>query len=228
MWGPLAADLYSKQLQGNWTMCTGPHAYIPVLNTAKTELFFRSDDQIVENVFHILNTEAWTPTTLQAINTFFNSWMTTYYKACMSQTIALFNIKSTDLSAQTGAVVEYAPATPIAGTAQGGEQLPLNVAAVIKWTTSQRGRSYHGRTYVPGLDTSVVTINTLDTALVTAITSAASGLWSGIRDEGWSLAVVSYCNNKTWRTTGVATPIIAYSVDPHVNSQRRRLPGRGT
>lgn len=208
-------------------MCTGSHAYIPAMNTAKVELFFLSDGQIIENVFHVKGSEAFNPTGLTGVANVFQDWVESNYKICMSPAIALTSIKVTDLSSESGAVWEAVQDPPIAGTAQGGEILPLNVSVVIKWITAQRGRSFRGRTYVPGLDSSVVTGNHIDQVLRTAVISAASVLWTAVRNLTYDLAVVSYCNGKAWRTNAVVTPIVSWAVDTTIDSQRRRLPGRG-
>jgi hypothetical protein len=44
----------------------------------------------------------------------------------------------------------------------------------------------------------------------------------------WKMVVVSYYNNGAWRLTATITPIISFAfADLAIDSQRRRLPGRG-
>jgi hypothetical protein len=48
-----------------------------------------------------------------------------------------------------------------------------------------------------------------------------------IGDSTYEMVQVSYRNNKTWRETASVLPIISLGIDPTVDNQRRRLPGRG-
>lgn len=208
-------------------MCTGTHPYIPVINTAKVELFMRSDGQQIANVFHVLSSVAFNPVSLAEVVSAFEEWCVGNYFPAIGAQVTLNSIKATDLSSESGSVYEKTPDEALAGGVTGGEAFPNNSTVVLKWLTSQRGRSYRGRTYVPGMRSSIASINTLLPTPYAAIVAAASQLWSQVRAAGWDLAVVSYCNGKEWRTTGVATPIVSWALDETLDSQRRRLPGRG-
>lgn len=209
-------------------MCEGTHPYIPVINVAKAELQFLADGQKVENVFHFRNPVAWEASSLAFLANELKNWDTSHYSGARHADCILTGIKCTDLSSSSGAVVEVpiVPAHP--GTIVAGQMLPNNVSLVIKWVTSQRGRSFRGRTYIPGLGSTMVLLSSPTAAMVTIAVGVASALWSMASVQNWDLVVVSYCNNKAWRTTGVSTKITSYAVEGTLDSQRRRLPGRGT
>lgn len=208
-------------------MCTGTHDYIPVPNTVRVDLFMRDDGQHIENVFHVRSVAAWDLAAMANLYSVFETWAATYYFAALGVQVVLSSIKITDLSSESGGTYESQPFSPLAGAQTGGFAYPSSAALVIKWLTTSRGRSYRGRTYVPGMRTIFASENTVTGTEIAAITEAARELWLGVRSAGHSLAVVSLCNGGAWRTTGVATDIVSWSVDDTIDSQRRRLPGRG-
>lgn len=208
-------------------MCTGSHPYIPVINVAKMELQYMLDGQKVENIFHLHNVASWNATGLAFAANVMKTWAIGAYAACQNEALTLVNIKATDLSSVSGTVIELPVDPAHAGAVTSSAPLPNNITLVIKWLTTQRGRSFRGRTYVPGISSGQVVKNTAQASLVTLVSTAASTLFSAVAVQNYSLCVVSYCNDKAWRTTGVQTPITAWSVDTTVDTQRRRLPGRG-
>lgn len=208
-------------------MCTGTHTYIPASNTAKVEVFFRQDSQQIENVFHVRGESAWSEVSLAELVNEFANWVSNTYADCWHTSCHAIAIKATDLSSVSGPVIESALDPEVAGVETGSAALPSNVSLVIKWTTTQRGRSFRGRTYVPGLAAAFVSANTITPTYHATVVGAASQLWSAIRAKNWDLVVVSYCNEKEWRTSAAVTQITGWSVDTTLDSQRRRLPGRG-
>lgn len=107
--------------------------------------------------------------------------------------------------------------------------LPNNVTLCVSLRSNFAGRSARGRLYWLALYESVVAANTVDSGHATAITSAVQFLNSAITTIGYDWQIVSFFSNGIPRPGGpvyfsVADAII---VDPIVDSQRRRLPGRG-
>jgi len=70
--------------------------------------------------------------------------------------------------------------------------------------------------------------NTVDGAVVLDLQAAYNDLRSLPFDNPWEHCVISRFNAGAPRTTGVATKVTScVVVDPYVDSQRRRLTGRG-
>jgi len=105
--------------------------------------------------------------------------------------------------------------------------VPNNVAVVVKWITANRGRSYRGRTYHLGIPQGSVTGSVLTTGYRTSLVQAYSNFVLLGTTPTWTLSVASRYSNGQPRTNGVITPINALSINPTVDSQRRRLPERG-
>lgn len=119
-----------------------------------------------------------------------------------------------------------APASTV-GAQTGASQSP-QTAAVVSFRTDQRGRSYRGRNYLPGIP---------DTQLLNPgnLTGTAMGLlalsYAALEDVESLLdvthVVTSHYTGGAARPSGVNTPITEYSVDQPLDTQRRRSWGRG-
>lgn len=123
---------------------------------------------------------------------------------------------------------------PVAGAfgTHSGALLPNNVSLAIHKTSAIGGASAKGRVYHPSL-----TAAQLEDANTVSDTSATEicEVWRNLRDvvaaiDGLSavLAYVSYVHAGVPRVAGLVIPILDFICkDRTVDSQRRRLPGRG-
>lgn len=116
------------------------------------------------------------------------------------------------------------------GTAD-GDPLPNVNTLAFKFNTARRGRSYTGRNYWPGFTEIAVTNNTVSDAVADAIVALYTQLivWDpGDFPPGWTWSVLSRYNGGEVRLEGHAQPITHVSTtDRIIDTQRRRLPGRG-
>jgi hypothetical protein len=110
------------------------------------------------------------------------------------------------------------------GTAT-GEALPNNVAAVVKWGTGLVGPSNRGRTYVGGISSDSFLQNRLTDSAQGALATHYNALLTAVSDHTASLAIVSLCHDKVWRTTGVVNAITSLTAEKILRTQQRRLPG---
>lgn len=113
-----------------------------------------------------------------------------------------------------------------------GEAAPNNCSMCVSFRTGLSGRSFRGRNYVPVLTNSEVTGNMIDATWAAAIVAAYNDLTFpaniGILPGGWEWVVLSRFAGGVERSVGVFTEITNVLVtDLVVDSQRRRLPGRG-
>jgi|SRR5215216_734485 len=108
------------------------------------------------------------------------------------------------------------------------EPAPNNVAGCISFRTGFVGRSFRGRNYVPGIPNDMLNKNTLDSDFTDAIVSGYTDLITAANAAGWVWVVCSFQANGAPRAAGLPTAVSsAMFVDQTVDSQRRRLPGRG-
>lgn len=201
--------------------------YIPFLNVAKVEITAEIDNQRVQNVFHMRCDLGWTSQSASDLLGYLDSWLANVHAPVVGAHVEFVELKLTDLTTQTGLVAELQIGTIGELTGVGQDALPNGTAVVVKWTTAARGRSYRGRTYHFGLTQSQVTLNNLEPAARTAIGASYNTMFTQMQARGWPMVVASRVNNGVLRTTGVATVITGWSIDPVIDSQRRRLPGRG-
>ena len=202
-------------------------AFVPVPNVGKAEMVFRGNNVIMENVFHVQY--AATPDSTDLLNTLdvLRSWWNTNLKSSVPTAISLVNLINTDQTSQTGPRVEDTTGLPIAGTS-GSEPLAHNVTVAVRLLTEKRGRSFRGRSYFVGLSETTVQYNSLVGAFQTTLLNAYSQLLVDLSAAGTPLVVASRQFDNQPRVIGVATPVTSVFIDPTVDSQRRRLPGRGT
>lgn len=201
--------------------------FIPVPNVASVELIFDIFGQRCENVFHVKLSSSWTAADMAEAGSIFVDWFSAHGKQLMHSDCSLAKIVIRDLTSQNGLAAEYTTGLPIAGTITGSETMPLNVAACVSFGTNNRGRSYRGRTYQTGLTIAATNNNNLQTSYRNALVSAYGALITAVSGMPAALVVVSRYTNKAPRTAGIGTTITSVSVDPNIDSQRRRLTGRG-
>lgn len=209
------------------TMCTDTHPYIPADRTAQVIVKFQGPGGYAQQGFHFIKDTEWSNSDLGDLGSSMDTWVHSHLLPLMSGQVSYTGIQVTDLSDVSGGQFESFCTTGCTG-GESGNVLPSNVTLAIKKITNLRGRSFRGRNYFYGLAEDQVSGDTVNSSVVTAIADAY-GLLVGpdAMLTGATWAVVSYCNGKTWRTSAVVSSIIGVSVDDTIDSQRRRLKGRG-
>jgi hypothetical protein len=125
------------------------------------------------------------------------------------------------------------PQAAVAGTRAGSiGALPSSCALAIKKVTGNLGRSGRGRWYWPLGDTNAISgsNDTVFGAYVTAILAALSGFQTDIETvlPYATVGIVSYRTGGAQRSVGLYQRISGWAnTDATVDSQRRRLTGRG-
>lgn len=205
--------------------------FIPAPGVVQVEMVYVNNNQICENVYHVLRPGgAGSPTSadLDAIAGVFNTWENDHGRTMRNTVTRLTLIRARDLAVQDGLVVEHIPTGLVVGQTA-AQPLPGNVTLAIKWSTGLGGRSFRGRTYHVGLSVGDIDGVSILTAARDFIVSNYALLRDNVDAAGiGTLVVLSYAANKFWRAAAVATPILHASADINLDSQRRRLAGRGS
>lgn len=208
-------------------------AFIPVAATVKAEMLYTQNGQNLANVLHYTMTDPSDETQQTTLAAAMVNAVTTSggLRALWRTTCTLQMIRITSLVSETAPGIEFVTGLPIVGSNELGSTLPNNATACVTKRTEFRGRSFRGRIYQVGCSTGQLQTgdhnlwnSTFQTALVNAwglmrVLSVATG--------DATMCVVSYYSNHEPRSTGLPTPITGFTVDPTVDSQRRRLTGRG-
>lgn len=201
--------------------------FIPVPGVVQLEAVYSMVGSVCENVYHY----QW-PAAIDAASMldFAAAWLvewTANQKPYINVEVQLVNIKVTDLQSNVSPVVNYSTGLPVLGT-QSGALLPNNVSLCFTKRTALRGRSNRGRLYWPGFGEASVVNNSVSGALVTSIITGLNNMRTVVSPIGnWEMVVVSRFTDKAPRVAGIFTPVTNFTCDGVVDSQRRRLPGRG-
>ena len=196
-------------------------------NTLRVELLYSKDGQKLENVLHF---DVGHNPVLEDVVTLAGviiGWWEAHMKSLVSSDVSLTGLRFTNMEAQDGFQIEYTTGLPSAGTNEGGTTLPNNVTVAVRLGTAYRGRNATGRLFHVGMRSGDVVGNTLYSVFLPLLKAAYETLLSESLTAGFVWIVASQWLAGIRRPTALIQPIESISVDPTVDSQRRRLPGRG-
>lgn len=202
--------------------------FIPTPLCVSAEIRMICHGQKIENTLSFLHPNGWTPATAQDLANHLLTWWTTLYRVPVSSDVTLREIVVTDISTQNSfQVTQPAPAPAPQGAVNIGAA-PNNVSLTYSFRTTKIGRSFRGRNYVVGIPREHIVDDIVGTVYTNAMQSAYDTLAFSVLPVNATWVVVSKFNNKAPRAQGVATEIVrVVLVDNVVDSQRRRLTGRG-
>jgi len=207
-------------------MCTGTHPFIPAENTVKVELVYQTPGGLAVNDIYFADDTSYNLEDIGVLAGEIKAWWATEVAGLVSSGVTLQKVRATDISEENGNFFEYTAGLPAAGTYP-SSVLPGNVTGAIKFSTFRSGRSYRGRNFVVGLSEGAVTGDTILPDFTNGYKNAYDGLDDPAVISKGHQVVVSLCQNGVWLTNAVVTPVTSRSMDNTVDSQRRRLTGRG-
>jgi len=203
-------------------------AFIPVENTAHVRIENRVDgQQVINDLYFRHSTGAIAAADLLALVTAIGSWFTGTYLPLLNIACVAVAVHGRDLTTVIGSTAD------VGITGEGGvdqEAAPNNCTMAVSFRTSLSGRSNRGRNYVPCLSNGEVTGNNISSTFATDVVNAYSELLfgGGALPAGWVWVVVSRFTAGAPRVVGTFQEVFSVLVtDLIVDSQRRRLPGRG-
>lgn len=204
--------------------------FVPAVKTAQFEMVYTWQSQICENVFHVLTTGVWDDVELDTVCDLFIDWHATNLRPIQHDSAVLQVVRGKDMEQQNALGVEVAVTTNGAGTAS-GNSMPTGTTVAVKWTTSLSGRSFRGRSYHIGMVDSH--LNGFDrihlsSSAQSSYRTAYAAMIALLTTVTYTPVVVSKFHNNAPRNTAVMTRILGNSVDAALDSQRRRLAGRGS
>lgn len=201
--------------------------FIEVANCAMFELRFTLFSQKIENTLYFEEALSWSAASLQDQCEALADWWTTTLAEQFSTGLVLNSVAGTSLQAFNAPAVEYSIPGGSAGT-QIQQAAPGNVAVCVTFKTNLRGRSYTGRNYVAGIPLNQVTGNTVNADWCEDLRAGYNLLTDAFGSVLGTWVVVSRYTNKLPRAIGISTPVRSVVMtDNNIDSQRRRLNGRG-
>lgn len=203
-------------------------AFVPFANTCQVNIRGRLDGQQCENTMYFESVGgALTPTLLQLIaEDVMANWISEL-QPLKSSTCTFTEVFAFDLSTEGSFGFTAIPGAPVSGEA-GAPPLPNNVSLAVSFRSAFRGRSGRGRNYWYGLVEDQFAGNNATTAIQTAILAGYDTLVGSALTNGFVHVVASRFTNNAPRLVGAIFPVQAITItDSTLDSQRRRLPGRG-
>jgi hypothetical protein len=201
----------------------------PAEGIAQAVFNYRQDGQEVKNVIHFGQTAPISTGTLQQLAEDCEGWWRTFLRILQVSTLTLPSITIRDLGATPENPIFRIVGAPQAGT-QAPPGAPNSVTIVLSMRTALAGRSFRGRIYHLGLPNAQIAVNAVQPTHVTALIAAYAELLNfpvGPGETPWVPGVLSYYSGGALRPTPVFTPAVVFTSDGVIDSQRRRLPGRG-
>lgn len=163
---------------------------------------------------------------LTAVAGLMGSWWTNTMKPLLTAQAVLRQVRVTDLTVQGGP--QEIVTKNEAGTGA-GSSAPLGTPIVVSLRTAKRGRSYRGRSYISGFSNGTFTdsVNVTST-MANNLASALATFVTTLIAQGFPAVIASRQHNGAVTNPAQTNDITALIADTHVDSQRRRLFGRGT
>lgn len=159
---------------------------------------------------------------LLALATRVRNWYQTYILATQSTEIAIAGVTATNMDVPNGEEARASFTPPVAG-ALPGLAVSANVAFVVSHLTAKTGRSFRGRTYVPGLRQTDTAQNVVNSARIAALLTGYAALITELNAENATLVVASFQSGGLPRAEAVTTPINGVVAGDRLDTQRRRL-----
>lgn len=184
-------------------------------------------DQEIENTLYFSKDGGFIMADLNDLAALVRAWWFDNIMPLLSADYVFREVAAVDLSTEGGATAFDTAETGTGGGAASGA-FPGNVAIAVSLRTGLAGRSFRGRNYLSGLPPSAVIGNTLDNDFRTGYATGYAALLDLLSDTDFVWGVVSRVTAGLPRVAGIITAITSVIiVDAFVDSQRRRLSGRG-
>lgn len=202
--------------------------FIPVANVAQVEMRYLWDSQQVENTLYYQFAGSIAFADLVDLTEHLYDWWDTSLKPIQSAACALREVYARDISSEFGIAYARVSSPPEPGTNL-SPTLPNNVTVAIGFRALQVGRSFRGRNYSVGMCEGDVTGNLIGGTYATDLQAAYSAMRASVQTIDWLWGIVSRYSGGAPRVAGVFSPVAVLGfTDGIVDSQRRRLPTRGT
>jgi hypothetical protein len=202
-----------------------PHPTNP--KVAKVTLVFQRDTRTFVNTFHVSGALELGAGDLITIANFFKAWYTANYKAQLPAGVGLNQIQVRKLWPPAPLAYDLNVSPPEPGL-KGLPMEAANSTLTMSWRTGFAGKAFRGRDYVPALAESEVTQNdTVISSLLVGLASAGGALINAAVLAGFPLGVFHAPLITPKLLDNTITEILTCVLEYIVDSQRRRLPGRG-
>lgn len=205
-------------------------AFIPVPNTVKCDVIGQIFGQIISNTLYFSPGEEVLPSVVIELAGAVADWATTRLCAVLSEDYSFLRVEATDITEEG-----LASFTSVDGAGTPGSDpdpaAPAGTCVAVSFRTGLGGRSYRGRNYVSGISK----VSCIGNQCATTKADDIVAQYALLNDDIQAVlplmqhVVASRYHLNAPRVTGIVTPVLTYLVTNYdIDSQRRRLTGRGT
>lgn len=208
-----------------------PGVFQPVPDTVEVTVEGSYEGQLVENKFYAQAGEAITVVLVDALAQIVADWVASTMLALVPADYKHTRVVARDLSSEASYEVINVDNAGDAGTLA-GQALPGNASLAVHRSTGLSGKKAKSRIYWPALSVGILTDpDTITAAFGTALTDALETLRQNIETDASATWVYGYpqrvIGGVKLATANFITVIGHSLTDLFVDSQRRRLKGRG-
>lgn len=194
----------------------------------RAAMIYQRDVRTLVNVLHFAKAATWTLAEMTTLANALKTWWDTYYKLAIPPQISLTQVQVRLYDPSNPLAQDLAVSPAIIGT-RGTVSEAANATSTISLRTGRAGRAYRGRIYIPGLSEADVQQNDqLASALTSILATAAFQLLTAGVPSLSAFPVIFH------RPLPVGKPldnlfqaVTGFVIENIVDSQRKRLPGRG-
>lgn len=215
--------------------------FIPAVNTAQAKINQRLHGQTVQNVWYFKNETGWSSAELTALANLLITWWNDHLADNLHADMTLVSVLARDMTEADAAGVEIQAPPASGGNLLSSGGMPGNVALAVKFKSGLTGKNRNGRTYLAGFSEENVNGNTITDVRRDGILVAMGQMRDAVLAAGYEPVVASFYDGTelvdlpngetvkkpTPRATALLTSIEQYTADTNLDSQRRRLAGRG-
>lgn len=204
--------------------------FIPINGCAKVSLNYTFAGELAQNTLAFVQ-DPITPnipsSELDALCEAVYLWWQVNMAPLIANTVELRNCEAVDLTGQYAAYGAHVPVSPASGSL--AKSLPNNVTICVSFRTASRGRRARGRVFLPGVSEDRTSgPNAITAAHAGNVLSAFNQLVLEVNNNtsptSWKHVIASRAGG-----IGATYEVTEYAFsDRTLDSQRRRLPGRGS
>lgn len=188
---------------------------------------YHRDTRTLMNTFHVQQAAPWNLASMQQLATVMHTWWSSSFHNAVPVGVGLYQIqvRKLDPTEPLAYDLDISPDDP---GLRVGTMEPGNVTLTISWRTGLAGRYFRGRLYVPCLVENDVASNDLVTSgYITVLAACAITLLTNLQAAAFTLTIFHPPHYPPKLLDNQFTDVTTAVLENIVDSQRKRLPGRG-
>lgn len=205
-----------------------PH-YPPPNNpqVVKAALIFARDTRELVNTMHFSRLAGWDVARMTQLARDLVTWWNSLYSQAVPNNIALTQVQVRLYDPANPLAVDLPVSPPTVGRRTGASEAG-NVSLTMSERTGLAGRAHRGRIYIPAVgEVDVPSSDIASSALVTLLGTAIANLIFGFTTSEGVLGIFHRPQLLPHPLDNKIDNVTSYVIEDIIDSQRRRLPGRG-